>query len=165
MEGYNKMKFKRITVIALIICMITTTALASVLGSETYSASKAEVAKGTTYVNNVFVSDQSGVGKQTENYYIYEPNDGIVPVIVNDTYIYGKTKVSQMAQKMQQQGMYPIMVMNSDYFSLQTGVQMGNQVVDGVVVTKDSSGQDALGIREDGTAFMSWLQINTKLTV
>ena len=165
MEGYNKMKFKRITVIALIICMITTTALASVLGSETYSALKVEVAKGTTYVNNVFISDQSGVGKQSENYYIYEPNDGIVPIIANDTYIYGKTKVSQMAQKLQNQGLYPIMVMNGDFFSLQTGVQMGNQVVDGVVVTKDSSGQDALGIREDGTAFMSWLQINTKLTV
>lgn len=165
MEGYNKMKFKRITVISLIICMITTTALASVLGSETYSALKVEVAKGTTYVSNVFISDQSGVGKQTENYYVYEPNSGIVPVIANDTYIYGKTTVSKMAQKLQQQGLYPIMVMNSDFFSLQTGVQMGSQVVDGVVVTKDSSGQDALGIREDGTAFMSWLQINTKLTV
>ncbi len=159
------MKLKRITAIALTVCMLTTTALASVLGSETYSATRVEVAKGTTYISNVFISDQKGVGRQSENYYIYEPNSGVVPVIANDTYIYGKTKVSQMAQKLKNNGMYPLMVMNSDFFSLQTGVQMGNQVVDGVVVTKDSSGQDALGIREDGTAFISWLQINTTLTV
>ena len=165
MEGYNEMKIKRITAILLMLSMLTTTALASVLGSETYSSVKVEVAKGTTYISNVFVSNQTGVGRQSENYYIYEPNSGVVPIIANDTYIYGKTKVSQMAQKLRDDGMYPLMVMNSDFFSLKTGVQMGNRVVDGVVVTKDSSGQDALGIREDGTAFMSWLQINTTLTV
>ena len=54
---------KKVTALALSISLITTTALASVLGSETYSATKIDVAKGTTYVNNVFISDQSGVGK------------------------------------------------------------------------------------------------------
>ena len=145
--------------------MITTTALASVLGSETYSKKQVDVAKGTKYVNNIFISDQSSVGKQNETYYEYKPNDGIVPVIVNDTYIYGKTKVSKMADKLINQGLYPIMVMNSDFFSLKTGVQMGNQVIDGEVVTKDSTGQDAVGFRKDGTAFMSWLQIDTTLTL
>lgn len=159
------MKLKRITCFALAISILTTTALASVLGSETYSKKQVDVAKGTTYINNVFISDQASVGKQNETYYEYQPNDGIVPVIVNDTYVYGKTKVSQMANKLKQQGMYPIMVMNSDFFSLKTGVQMGNQVVDGVIVTKDSNGQDAVGFRNDGTAFMSWLQIDTTLTV
>jgi len=159
------MKLKRITCFALAISILTTTALASVLGSETYSKKQVDVAKGTTYINNVFISDQTSVGKQNETYYEYQPNDGIVPVIVNDTYVYGKTKVSQMANKLKQQGMYPIMVMNSDFFSLKTGVQMGNQVVDGVIVTKDSTGQDAVGFRNDGTAFMSWLQIDTTLTV
>ena len=156
---------KKVTALALSISLITTTALASVLGSETYSATKIDVAKGTTFVNNVFISDQSGVGKQTENYYIYNPNDGVKPVIVNDTYIYGKTKVSSMLSKIQNQGMYPIMVMNSDYFSLQTGVPMGHQVADGVVVTKDTQGEDAVGIMDDGSAFMSWLTINTTVRI
>ena len=57
------MNLKKITVIALIVSMVTTTALASVLGSETYSSATVEVADGTTYTSNVFVSDQSGVGK------------------------------------------------------------------------------------------------------
>ena len=159
------MNFKKITVIALIVSMVSTTALASVLGSETYSSASVEVADGTTYVSNVFVSDQQGVGKQSENYYIYQPNSGIVPVVVNDTYIYGRTKVSDMANKLRKQGMHPLMVMNGDYFSLQTGVQMGHQVIDGVVVSKDGSGQDAVGIRPDGTAFISWLKINTTVTM
>lgn len=156
---------KKLTAIALAISLITTTALASVLGTETYSATEIEVAEGTTYVNNVFISDQSGVGKQTENYYIYKPNDSVKPVVVNDTYLYGKTKVSAMLKKMQEQGMYPLMVMNSDFFSLQTGVPMGHQVADGIVITKDSEGEDALGIRKDGSAFMSWLGINTTVTI
>ena len=156
---------KKITALVLAASLITSTALASVLGSETYSAVQIEVAKGTTYVNNVFVSDQSGVGKQTENYYIYEPNEGVKPAIVNDTYIYGKTKVSSMLKKIQNSGMYPLMVMNSDYFSLQTGVPMGHQVVDGVVVTKDAQGEDAIGFMEDGSAFMSWLTIDTTIEI
>lgn len=159
------MRFKKITVIALIISMITTTALASVLGSETYSSATVEVADGTTYTSNVFVSDQSGVGKQSENYYVYQPNSGVVPVVVNDTYIYGKTKPSDMAKKLRNRGLYPLMVVNGDYFSLKTGVQMGHQVVDGRVVTKDNSGQDAVGIRADGTAFIAWLKINTTVRV
>lgn len=149
----------------LAISLITTTALASVLGSETYSEVEIEVASGTTYINNVFIGDQSGVGKQSENYYVYEPNDGIVPVIVNDKYIYGRTTVSAMTQKIQDQGMYPIMVMNSDFFSFKTGVPMGHQVIDGEVVTKDSEGEDAVGIRSDGTAFISWMEIGTTVTI
>lgn len=162
---YNTMNFKKITVIALIISMVTTTALASVLGSETYSSATVQVAEGTTYTGNVFVSDQSGVGKQSENYYIYQPNSGVVPVVVNDTYIYGKTKPSDMAKKLRNQGLYPLMVVNGDYFSLKTGVQMGHQVIDGRIVTKDNSGQDAVGIRADGTSFISWLKINTTVRV
>lgn len=156
---------KKITSLILAVSLITTTALASVLGSETYSATEIEVAAGTKYVNNVFIGDQSGVGKQTENYYVYTPNDGVVPVIVNDRHIFGKTTVSSMLQKIQDRGMYPLMVMNSDFFSFKTGVPMGHQVVDGIVMTKDSEGEDAVGIREDGTAFISWLAINTTVTI
>lgn len=159
------MKIKKITAILLSASLITTTALASVLGTETYSSVEVDVAQGTTYVNNVFISDQSGVGKQTENYYEYKPNDGIKPVIVNDTYIYGRSTVSSMLGKIRSQGLYPIMMMNSDFFSFKTGVPMGHQIVDGVIATKDSSGEDALGINPDGSGFVSWLTVSTTVKV
>ncbi len=159
------MKIKKITAVLLAASLITTTALASVLGTETYSSVEVDVAQGTTYINNVFISDQSGVGKQTENYYEYKPNDGIKPVIVNDTYIYGKSTVSNMLGKIRSQGLYPIMMMNSDFFSFKTGVPMGHQIVDGVIATKDSSGEDALGINPDGSGFVSWLTISTTVKV
>ncbi len=159
------MKIKKITAVLLAASLVTTTALASVLGTETYSSVEVDVAQGTTYINNVFISDQSGVGKQTENYYEYKPNDGIKPVIVNDAYIYGKSTVSSMLSKIRSQGLYPIMMMNSDFFSFKTGVPMGHQIVDGVIATKDSSGEDALGINPDGSGFVSWLTISTTVKV
>lgn len=159
------LNIKKLTAGMLAMSLITSTAMASILGSETYSALEIKVAQGTTYINNIFISDQSGVGKQNENYYIYEPNSGVKPAIVNDTYLYGKTKISEMIDKMQADGMYPLMVMNSDYFSLQTGVPMGHQVANGVIITKDAQGEDAIGIKEDGTAFMSWFGIDTTVTI
>lgn len=159
------MNFKKITIIALIISLVTTTALASVIGTELYSLAEIEVCEGTKYIQSEYIGDQSGVGKQSENYYIYTPNENVVPVVVNDTYIHGKTTVSSMAKKLKSQGLYPIMVMNSDFFSFKTGVPMGHQVIDGIVTSKDNSIQDSFGILPSGEGFISSFKINTQITV
>ncbi|MBQ7901610.1 MAG: phosphodiester glycosidase family protein [Clostridia bacterium] len=165
MKDYNIINFGKLTVVLLIITVITTASFAAAFGSRMQTAVSVETAEGTTYVSNVFISDNSGVGRQSENYYVYRPNPGIVPVVVNDSYVYGRTKVSDMANKLKEQGMNPVMVMNSDFFSLDTGIQIGHQVIDGAVVTKDTTTQEAVGFREDGTAFMSALSISTTVTV
>ena len=160
------MKYKKI--LSLVIAsaiFIQTTAFASILGSETITQASLDIANGAVLHTNVFFSDQSGVGKQTENYVEYFPNEKTVPVVVSDRYLYGRRSVSQMATSLMQSGVYPVMMMNSDFFSLQTGVPMSHQVENGVLITKDTAILDSLGINEDGTAFIAPLQINTSIKV
>lgn len=164
-EGVYYMKTKRIISLVLSAVLMRSCVFASVLGNETVSSSSINIAEGAKLFTNSFYSDQSGVGRQTENYVEYTPNTTAVPVIVNDWYLYGKRTVSQMSSALMSAGLYPVMLMNSDFFSFQTGVPMSHQVENGVLVTKDSTGMDAIGINGDGTAFISWLQINIAITV
>ncbi len=158
-------KTKKITALALAVSVTFSGALASILGSEQITGISIETAEGTTYVQNSFLSDQNGVGLQTENYYVYKPNQNVVPKIINDAYLYGKTDINQMVSIAKMQGYYPLMLMNSDFFSFQTGVPMGHQISDGIIITKDSSTQDAIGIMPDGTAFINSLWIETTIEV
>ena len=51
-----------------------------------------------------------------------------------------------------------------DYFSYKTGIPMGHTISQGRLLTKDDTGQNAVGFRADGTGFISWLEIQTALT-
>ncbi len=160
------MKIKKLTcIVTAALLVMKTSVFASVLGSESVTKSHVDIGPGATLVTNSFYSDQSGVGLQTENFVEYKPNDTLVPVVVNDTYLYGKKNISNMAASLTAGGIYPVMLMNSDFFSFKTGVPMSHQVVDGVLVTKDPTSMDAIGINSDGSAFISWLTINTTVTV
>ncbi len=167
----NKLKIRfsndtrKITAICLSLCLVCSTALASVYGTENITSTIYNVAEGTKYIQNQFMSDQSGVGKQMENYYIYTPNKNVVPKLVDDYYLYGKTTATDMIKKVKDWGYYPLMMMNGDFFSLQTGVPMGHQILDGEIITKDSSTQDAIGFLDDSTAFIAPLWIETTVTV
>lgn len=156
---------KAIGIFTAFVFTIQTSAFASILGSESVTRSKIDIGPGATLFTNSFYSDQSGVGLQTENFVEYTPNSTLVPVVINDTYLYGKSNISNMASSLSASGLYPVMLMNSDFFSFKTGVPMSHQVSNGVLVTKDSSSMDAIGINKDGSAFISWLTINTAITV
>lgn len=160
------MKLKKIVgIVTASVLLFQTSVYASILGSESVTSSHIDIGTGATLYTNSFYSDQSGVGLQTENYVEYKPNTDLVPVVINDTYLYGKNNISSMASSLTQSGAYPSMLMNSDFFSFKTGVPMSHQVSGGVLVTKDSSSMDAIGINADGSAFISWLTINTTITV
>ena len=159
------MKIKRILSVALSALLIQSTAFASILGSESIRHEQIDIASGATLVTNSFYSDQSGVGLQTENFVEYTPNTNAVPVAVSDWYLYGKRTVQQMSNALLTSGIYPVMLMNSDFFSFQTGVPMSHQIENGVLVTKDSTTMDSIGINADGTAFIAPLKINTTINV
>ena len=163
-HNVDKINTKKITALITALCLVCTTALASVYGNEELSHSEYNVADGTKYIQNQFMSEQSGVGRQTENYYVYTPNSRIVPKIVDNYYLYSKIAASDITDRIIEWGYYPLMVMNGDFFSLQTGVPMGHQIIDGEIITKDSSTQDAIGFLEDSTAFIAPLWIETTVT-
>lgn len=160
------MKYKKIiSAIILTSIFINITAFASILGSESITEASLPISEGTVLHTNTFYSNQSGVGFQRENYVEYSPNKNSIPVIVSDKYLFGRRTVNQMVSSLMNQGIYPVMMMNSDFFSLQTGVPMSHQVENGILITKDNQILDSVGINEDGTAFIAPLQINTTITV
>ena len=101
---------------------------------------------------------------QAEYYVEYEPTEEVVPVVINGDAIYGKRTIKEAAKYMRDNGLKPMIGINADFFSLQTGIPMGHTIIDGNVVTSDTSGQNAIGFNDDGTAFVSWLEIQNKIT-
>lgn len=162
-EGHDIMK--KSIIFLMIFTLMATVAEASVLGSETVFSSHISVADGLYYNKNVFYSDQNGVGNQTEFYYEYTPQPGITPVITNGGSVYGKQTISKEAERLKNLGMYPLMAMNADFFSFKTGVPMSNLIMNGEIVSKDSTYKDGIGFFNDGTAFIAPMQIHTSIRI
>lgn len=152
---------KKILSIFLITLLLGTNAYADVLGTH-ISSSRKEIALGTTFYTNVF--NNSSVGKQTEHYFEYIPNDMTVPALTNGWTAYGKRTLTQANNILIQQGYNPVAGMNADFFSFQTGVPMSNTIIDGRIFTADSSWLPAIGFKDDGTAFIGTLPISTTIT-
>jgi len=154
---------KKIISMFIALALLTSSAFASVLGSSRITGYSVKVGAGTYYTENVFLSDQSGVGKQSEYYLEYSPNTSVIPIFTNGNYLFGKKTISNETNRLIQSGINLVGGINADFFSLQTGVPMSNLIVDGKIVTKDASGQDGIGITEDGTAFMSYAALASVL--
>lgn len=137
---------------------------ASVLGSSTIDSFTKQIGEGLYFTHNLFYSDQSGVGKQSENYITYTPNNTVIPTITYGTALYGGNTLSNQVSTMENRGIDVLAAANADYFSSQTLVPMSTSIVNGNILTKDASGQDAVGILEDGTAFISYVYFNSVLT-
>lgn len=152
---------KKILSVFLVTLLLGTNAYADVLGTH-ISSSRKEIALGTTFYTNVF--DNSSVGKQTEHYFEYIPNDMTVPALTNGWTAYGKRTLTQANNILIQQGYNPVAGMNADFFSFQTGVPMSNTIIDGRIFTADSSWLPAIGFKNDGTAFIGTLPISTTVT-
>lgn len=154
------MKKKIIAFITAFSC-ITSTASASILGSDWVDGSSLLFGKGTSFYKNTFFSDQKGVGLQTEYYAEYTPNDDVRPVVVTGDAIWGKRNISEAVEYMENNGMYPMIGINASFFSFQNGVPMGHVITDGEITSKDETLLDAVGFYEDGNAFISKLGITT----
>lgn len=149
-------------ILGLCISLLSSSVSASVLGEELY-ADALSFGDGVVYNDNLFYSNQQGVGYQNEHYFTYTPNENVVPIITGGQTVYGRKTLPQMTSYLNENGMTPIMGMNADFFSFQTGVPMGHTITEGKILTKSEEGQDAIAFRRDGSAFLSWLEIKTEL--
>ncbi|MDD6735268.1 MAG: S-layer homology domain-containing protein [Clostridiales bacterium] len=154
---------KKVLAITMAFIFMTQTAHASVLGSVVTSWSH-EIANGTDFYKNVFLSDQSGVGKQTEYYAEYTPNDSVVPTVVNGESLWGLRTITQAEEFMRRNGMTPLIGINASFFSFKTGVPMGHVLAEGRIISKDTQSYPSIGFRSDGSAFIAPLSIETTLT-
>lgn len=140
-------------------------AAASILGTSFIDGYSLPIGQEAYFCRNTYLSDQSGVGLQTENYIVYTPNEGVNPVISYGDTVYGSLmKTSVHANKLISGGHNIIGGINADYFSFQTGVPMSNLTADGEVITKDSSAKYGFGADKDGNGFIGENYIATTLT-
>lgn len=159
------MKFKRIFSAFLAVALIcSASSSASVLGTSFINGYSIPIASETYFCNNTFLSDQSGVGLQTENYIVYTPNPNVTPVVGYGKTVYGNlTKTLNEGNRLISEGKDIVGGINADYFSFQTGVPMSNLVVGGEVITKDSSAKYGFGVDENGNGFMGESYITATL--
>jgi len=137
---------------------------ASILGTTLRDSAQIRFSDSVVVQYNKFLSDQSGVGNQSEYYAVYTPNEKVVPVVMTGGDIYGKRTVTQAIEYMKNNGMVPMIGINASFFSLQTGIPMGHTVTEGIVTSKDDRALPAIGFREDSTAFIDNMSIITTAT-
>lgn len=159
---YNMLKIVIAAAGAVAVASTGVQAFASILGAETSESWKTDMGGGATYYHNVF--DSSSVGKQTENYVEYRPNNEAVPVVVNGASVWGKRTITSAAEYMLSNNMRPLIGINADFFSLTTGIPMGYTIIDGRIFSKEAGIQDAVGFRKDGTAFIDKIGIDASLS-
>lgn len=138
---------------------------ASILGSTFINGYTAKIGEEAFFCNNTYLSDQSGVGLQTENYITYTPNSSLSTIIAGGDKLYGSlTKTEVSADKLLSRGEDIIGGVNADYFSLQTGVPMSNLIIDGEVISKDGTATYGFGFDENGKPFVGECYISAVLT-
>lgn len=149
--------------IALVSCAVFlfSNAEASVLGGTLKDSSSLPVGQGLWLHYNKFLSDQNGVGNQSEYYAEYTPNTSAVPVVMTGGSIYGKRNAQEAAAYMKNNEMVPMIGINASYFSFQTGIPMGHVITDGTVTSKDNRTLPGIGFKSDSTAFIEDMYIET----
>ncbi len=113
-----------------------------------------------TYLHgDAFESDS--VGRQSDYYFEYTPNEEAVPVVINGESLWGTRTITQAMSYMTNNGLRPLIGINADYFSFKTGIPMGTSVMNGEIATSANGYIDAVGFRSDGTGFIRGLNLNT----
>ncbi|MCR4718729.1 MAG: phosphodiester glycosidase family protein [Firmicutes bacterium] len=155
------MKKQVIAVFAAFILSINSV-FASILGTEVTGWSH-KIANGTDIYKNEFMSEQSGVGMQTEYYAKYTPNTDVLPTVIGGNTVWGLRNIKKAEDYMKNNGLVPLIGINASFFSFQTGIPMGVSVAEGRIITKDTEQYQAVGFNSDGTAFIAPLKIETTL--
>ncbi|MCH5185547.1 MAG: hypothetical protein J1F64_05410, partial [Oscillospiraceae bacterium] len=155
---------KNIIITVLLLLSITVnTAYASILGYPIEGGFYMNIGGNAYLYQNLYRSEQEGVGQQTEHYIEYVPNSDIVPVVTSGGKLFGKRTILEAYDYMRSNGLTPIAGINADFFSFKTGVPMSNTIIDGNLVTKESQEQHGIGFKKDGTAFIGWMDFQTTL--
>ncbi len=155
---------KKIAALIILSTFLFTSANASILGSNLINSNNITIGNGLELYSNTFISDQKGVGNQTEYYAEYTPNDSVVPTVVTGDAIYGKRTAKEIMTYMQNNNLVPMLGINASFFSLSSGIPMGHVITDGVVTSMDNRTLPGVGFNNDGTAFIDDLAIQTMIS-
>lgn len=152
--------FKKKAALSIITAMMFTagSVFAQVLGNPAGSW-VTDMGANTYLHGDAFESDS--VGRQSDYYFEYTPNEEAVPVVINGESLWGTRTITQAMSYMTNNGLRPLIGINADYFSFKTGIPMGTSVMNGEIATSANGYIDAVGFRSDGTGFIRGLNLNT----
>lgn len=142
-----KTKYKSVITVATAAAILTSIALASVLGElinghEVFLGGGMELSKGVYW---------TGSDYRTENYIEYTPNAEIFPVVVSGSKVCNYGSFSSMAKLLENQGKHVIAGINGDYFVMASYEPLGIVLQDGELLSSDAA-HYAVGFKADGTA-------------
>ena len=157
------MKKKILCLLTAFIYCFSVCAGASALGTVQVYGYNYEISDGLTLYKNAYIGDQEGVGKQTENYFLYSPNETTRPLVTLGQYVYKGEDINEIYEYLSDSGIRTVGGTNGDFYSVSTGVPSGHVVINKKVVSFDERTLPALGINEDGTAFIDDFGISVKM--
>ena len=146
MEKRIKNRQVNAAIAVLIILSLLTTAAAYAFGRDVYTYSR-WLADNLEYINTVSYSDAPGRG---ESFAIRLTGPGdAYPVVTKSDTMYGTLTLSKTVKYAESLGMNVLAAVNSDFFSMQTGVPLGIVIENGVYKSSPS-GRAAICFGHDG---------------
>lgn len=137
---------------ALFLPSLPASAVGEGLGSPAYEW-KEQIAPGTFFYD---FSLKAPSGEYLQGFAAeYTPNPAVSPVVAYGTGIYGRSDINYVKNYLKSQGKQPVLGINGDFFSLETGVPMGLVINEGRLISSDDH-RPAVGFGADGSAFIGW---------
>ncbi|MGI6498838.1 MAG: phosphodiester glycosidase family protein [Oscillospiraceae bacterium] len=144
-----------------VLCMQTAFA-SDALGSDIQIVDT-ELSHGTTLAKGVFWSSTYSDLRQ-EHYIAYTPNKTVLPVVSYGSKITSKSTLTTSAKALEANGSQVVAGINGDYYVVNTGVPLGIVVTEGAL-RSSSSYLSAIGILDDGTAFIGTPDLTIKAVI
>lgn len=119
---------------------------------EDLTAKDTQLHQETQLSTNVFWSTAYS-DLRTENLITYAPNEDVTPIVTYGDVLTDRSKVSDMAKRLEAQGYRVVAGINGDFYNVGNGLPIGIVVTEGQLRSSDA-GYYAIGFRADGTAVL-----------
>jgi len=153
-----KNHFKRAGIFFVVLILLVTSANAAGAGSTVYQ-NTLQLADNLTYTNTISLS---GSQARTESYMLNLTGSGdAYPIIMACDTLYGNLRIDDMINYASSLGKNVLAAVNTDFFTIATGVPTGIVIEDGVYKSSPD-GNTAVAFTSDGAIFFSK---NPKVTI
>lgn len=107
---------------------------------------------------------ENGDALLSENYMVYEPGEGIQPLVCFGNDVSGAAGFSRIVEIESEAGRNVVAGINGDYFTMATGVAMGLIIKNGRVCSSERGRYESIGFKADGSVIIGSPCLNVGFT-
>lgn len=145
-----KKRLFRAGLLLLVVLLFLSQTVAAAVGETVYTNTR-WLADNLEYTNTINWSSSPG---RTESFAVRMTGPGdAYPIVMNGDTIYGAFRISRMVRYAESLGMNVLAAVNTDFFSMSTGVPLGLVIEDGAYMSSSDDGRNALCFGNDGSVF------------